>query len=101
MRRRSRWRAKIGFRFWFFRFTMPAVSRMLCADRAALPSSPNEDIVTEDPIIADLRRRMDSAQDVLRKEFGGLRTGRASVNLLDSVHVEAYGNIMPLNQVGT
>ena len=57
--------------------------------------------MTEDPIIADLRRRMDSAQDVLRKEFGGLRTGRASVNLLDPVHVEAYGNVMPLNQVGT
>jgi ribosome recycling factor len=46
-------------------------------------------------------RRMDGALDVLRKEFGGLRTGRASANLLEPVHVEAYGNRMPLGQVGT
>ena len=39
--------------------------------------------------------------DALKKEFGGLRTGRASVNLLDPVMVEAYGQRMPLNQVGT
>jgi len=37
----------------------------------------------------------------LRKEFGGLRTGRASANLLDPVTVDAYGQSMPLNQVGT
>ena len=37
----------------------------------------------------------------LKKEFGGLRTGRASVNLLEPVMVEAYGQRMPLNQVGT
>ncbi len=57
--------------------------------------------MSQDPIVADLRRRMDSAQDVLRKEFAGLRTGRASVNMLDPIHVEAYGSSMPLNQVGT
>jgi ribosome recycling factor len=57
--------------------------------------------VSQDPIVADLRRRMDSAQEVLRKEFAGLRTGRASVNMLDPIQVEAYGNMMPLNQVGT
>ena len=50
---------------------------------------------------ADLGRRMDGAVDVLQKEFGGLRTGRASANLLDPVTVEAYGSKMPLNQVGT
>ena len=44
---------------------------------------------------------MDGALEALRKEFGGLRTGRASANLLDPVHVSAYGNDMPLNQVGT
>ena len=44
---------------------------------------------------------MDSAMDALKKEFAGLRTGRASVNLLDPVQVEAYGQRMPLNQVGT
>lgn len=49
----------------------------------------------------DLKRRMDGALDVLKKEFSGLRTGRASVNLLDTVVVDLYGSKMPLNQVGT
>lgn len=49
----------------------------------------------------ELEKRMHSAMDALKKEFGGLRTGRASVNLLDPVMVEAYGQRMPLNQVGT
>jgi ribosome recycling factor len=57
--------------------------------------------VTEDPMVRDLRRRMDGALEVLRKEFAGLRTGRASASLLDPVQVEAYGNSMPLSQVGT
>jgi len=48
----------------------------------------------------DIKRRMDSAVEVLKKEFGGLRTGRASASLLDPVMVEAYGNPVPLNQVG-
>ncbi len=47
------------------------------------------------------KQRMEGAIDALRKEFSGLRTGRASVNLLDSVMVDAYGSPMPLNQVGT
>ncbi|MBL8692113.1 MAG: ribosome recycling factor [Rhodospirillaceae bacterium] len=46
-----------------------------------------------------LQRRMDGALDVLKKEFGGLRTGRASATLLDPVHVDAYGSNVPLNQV--
>jgi ribosome recycling factor len=57
--------------------------------------------VAEDPVITDLRRRMDGTLEVLRKEFAGLRTGRASANLLDPVQVEAYGNTMPLNQLAT
>ncbi len=44
---------------------------------------------------------MDGALEALKKEFGGLRTGRASASLLEPVHVSAYGNDMPLNQVGT
>ncbi len=44
---------------------------------------------------------MDSAQEVLRKEFAGLRTGRASAALLEPVMVEAYGASMPISQVGT
>lgn len=49
---------------------------------------------------SDIKRRMDSAVEVLKKEFGGLRTGRASTSLLDPVMVDAYGSSMPLNQVG-
>ncbi len=44
---------------------------------------------------------MDSAIDALHKEFAGLRTGRASTQLLESIEVTAYGAAMPLNQVGT
>ena len=50
--------------------------------------------------VKELERRMNGAIDTLKKEFTGLRTGRASVNLLDPVTVEAYGQRMPLNQVG-
>jgi ribosome recycling factor len=49
----------------------------------------------------DLERRMDGAISSLQTELQGLRTGRASVNLLDSVSVSAYGSNMPLNQVGS
>jgi len=51
--------------------------------------------------VKELEKRMQGAMDALKKEFAGLRTGRASVNLLDPVMVEAYGQRMPLNQVGT
>ncbi len=49
----------------------------------------------------DVKRRMDGAIDALKKEFSGLRTGRASANLLDPVIVDMYGSKMPINQVGT
>ena len=49
----------------------------------------------------DLSRRMDGAMETLRREFAGLRTGRASPALLEPVRVEAYGTEMPLPQVGT
>jgi len=51
--------------------------------------------------LADLERRMEGAVDVLKTEFAGLRTGRASAALLEPVMVEAYGSQMPLNQVAT
>lgn len=54
-----------------------------------------------DALTKDLRRRMDGALEALKKEFAGLRTGRASTNLLDPVMVEAYGSSMPLAQCGT
>ena len=47
------------------------------------------------------KQRMEASLESLRKEFSGLRTGRASTNLLDNVHVDAYGSMMPMNQVGT
>lgn len=49
----------------------------------------------------DLQRRMEGALASLATEFSGLRTGRASVNLLDSVQVSAYGGMVPLSQVGS
>ncbi|MDP6305593.1 MAG: ribosome recycling factor, partial [Alphaproteobacteria bacterium] len=51
--------------------------------------------------ISDINRRMDGAVEVLRKEFAGLRTGRASASLLEPVMVDAYGSAMPIPQVGT
>ena len=52
-----------------------------------------------EPDISDLKRRMDGAVNVLRSEFGGLRTGRASASLLDRVVVPAYGGESPIHQV--
>jgi ribosome recycling factor len=54
-----------------------------------------------DPDIDDLQRRMNGAIEVLKDEFGGLRTGRASPALLEPIQVMAYGSPMPMNQVGT
>ncbi len=51
--------------------------------------------------INELRRRMDGGIKSLHSEFGGLRTGRANAGLLDNIMVEAYGSMMPLNQVST
>ncbi|HWG07181.1 MAG TPA: ribosome recycling factor [Beijerinckiaceae bacterium] len=51
--------------------------------------------------LADLRRRMQGAIQSLKHEINGLRTGRASASLVEPVHVEAYGQTMPLNQVAT
>jgi ribosome recycling factor len=52
-------------------------------------------------LFAETNKRMDAALEHVRKELVGVRTGRASVNLLDSVHVEAYGSRMPVNQVAS
>ncbi len=49
----------------------------------------------------DLARRMDGALETLRRDFAGLRAGRASPGLLEPVRVEAYGNEVPITQVGT
>jgi len=51
--------------------------------------------------LKELERRMRGAIETLKKEFGGLRTGRASIHLLDPVVVNVYGARMPINQVAT
>lgn len=51
--------------------------------------------------LSEIERRMRGALGVLKQEFSGLRTGRASAGLLDPIMVSAYGNPMPLNQVAT
>jgi ribosome recycling factor len=52
-------------------------------------------------LAAEVKKRMDSQLEHVRREFSGVRTGRASVTILDSVHVEAYGSHMPVNQVAS
>jgi ribosome recycling factor len=49
----------------------------------------------------DLQRRMDRAIAALRTEFASLRTGRASGSMLEPIQVEAYGQMTPINQLGT
>jgi ribosome recycling factor len=48
---------------------------------------------------AEVNKRMHAATEHVRHELSGVRSGRASVTILDSVHVEAYGSKMPLNQL--
>ncbi|HUF23280.1 MAG TPA: ribosome recycling factor [Vicinamibacterales bacterium] len=52
-------------------------------------------------LFAEVRKRMDGAIEHARREVSGVRTGRASVNILDAVHVDAYGASVPINQVAT
>ncbi len=48
-----------------------------------------------------IQRRMDGAMTALRAEFASLRTGRASASILEPIHVDAYGQMTPINQLGT
>jgi len=61
------------------------------------PSMASNPAVKE--IFAQLRGRMEKAVEDFRKELAAIRTGRASVHMLDSVNVDYYGNVMPLNQI--
>jgi ribosome recycling factor len=54
-----------------------------------------------DGLMDDMNRRMAATLETLKKDFSGLRTGRASPSLLDPVMVDVYGSMMPLSQVGT
>lgn len=53
------------------------------------------------PTIKEMREQMDAAIDAMRREFSGVRTGKATPNLLDTVRVDAYGSKVPLNQVAS
>lgn len=57
--------------------------------------------MSEEPDLDDIERRMQGAIDALKRDYQGLRTGRASTALLEPITVDAYGAKMPLNQVGT
>jgi ribosome recycling factor len=52
-------------------------------------------------LFGEVKKRMDAQIDHVRRELGGVRTGRASVTILDTVHVEAYGSMKPNNQVAS
>lgn len=54
-----------------------------------------------DAALLDVQKRMDGSIETFRKELAGLRTGRASPQLLDPIVVDAYGSKMPLAQVGS
>jgi len=55
----------------------------------------------KDDILKDAKSRMAKSVEAVAKELGAVRTGKASIHLLDTVKVEAYGTTMPLNQVAT
>src|SRR5437660_11403013 len=52
-------------------------------------------------VLKDLDTRMNSALEVLAREFAGVRTGRASAGLLESVRVDYYGNPTPISQMAS
>ena len=52
-------------------------------------------------LFAEIKKRMDTQLDHVRRELGGVRTGRASVTILDAVHVEAYGSHVALKEVAS
>ena len=52
-------------------------------------------------LFGEVKKRMDAQIEHVRRELGGVRTGRASVGILDTVHVDAYGSSVPLNQVAS
>jgi ribosome recycling factor len=53
------------------------------------------------PVYAEAQAQMEKSLEALRREFNGVRTGKASPALLDTVRVDAYGSKMPLNQVAS
>jgi len=56
---------------------------------------------TKEEIFSDMKKRTDKALETLAHELGGLRTGRASLAILDHVRVDFYGTLTPIRQVAT
>jgi ribosome recycling factor len=56
---------------------------------------------TKASLIADAKQRMHTSLETVRRELAALRTGRASLSMLDGIRVDYYGNPTPLNQVGS
>ena len=56
---------------------------------------------TPDSILLETKRRMHASVEALKKEMATIRTGRANASLLDNVHVDYYGSVVPLNQMAT
>lgn len=54
-----------------------------------------------DPRLTEYEKKMSASMDALSRDFASIRAGRPSPNLLDNVKVDAYGSLMPMNQVGT
>ena len=52
-------------------------------------------------VILDMAEKMEKSVEAFKNELSKVRTGRASINLLDGIQVDAYGSAMPLNQVAT
>src|SRR4029077_7610907 len=106
MPRRFRWRARTAFRSWCFLSSKAAGLPRFSAAAGDTRSSESrirprqgEKVMPEDSLLTDLRRRMDGALEVLRKECGGLGTGRPPAVLLEPITVAAYGGTMPISQV--
>src|SRR5216683_1570293 len=59
------------------------------------------DVTDLKSLYAEVNKRMSTALEHVRHELAGVRTGRASVTILDNVHVDAYGSTLPLNQVAS
>ena len=55
----------------------------------------------KDKIFVELKQKMNGAVEILQQEFMRVRTGRASISLLDGIKVECYGTVMPLDQTAT
>jgi ribosome recycling factor len=59
------------------------------------------DVTDSKALFAEVKKRMEAQIEHVRRELTGVRTGRASVTILDTVHVDAYGSSMPVNQVAS